>query len=326
MNKLRLTLSALFLSVTLLSCSTMNKMAVGGSSGLIYNASNGVMSESNYEIFKSGVAGNLLLIEGLLAQSPENKDLLATLNKGYAGYAYAVNETEVNEEEWTELKSEDAKRQALLNYTRAINFGLRYLSTEGIKLSDLMNKMNEPQGIFLLLDKKLSDNKRDLEIVLFTAQSLAGAINLQKDNIGIVSQLPAIKGMFDWVCTKEPSINYGTCDIFYGAYEAGRPQMLGGNPPKGKEIFLKAIAKHPHNWLIRTSYIQYYLIPQNDEDGFKEQMIALKIFQEEFNRFYIYDNLEKNELPWVREEGLRFYQTLALKRYELINRFQKQFF
>ena len=326
MNKLRLTLSALLMSATLVSCSTMNKMAVGGSSGLIYSASNGVLSESNYEIFKSGVTGNLLLIEGLLAQSPENKDLLATLNKGYAGYAFAVNETQMNEEEWAELKSEDGKRQALFNYTRAINFGLRYLSIKGIELQDIMGRMNEPQGIFLLLDKKLGDNKRDLEVVLFTAQSLAGVINLQKDNIGIVSQLPAAKGMFDWVCTKDPSINYGTCDIFYGAYEAGRPQMLGGNPAKGKEIFLKAIAKHPHNWLIRTSYMQFYLIPQNDEEGFKEQMLALKIFHEEFNKFYIYDNQVKIELPWMREEELRFYQTLSLKRYELINRFQKQFF
>ncbi len=326
MNKLRLTLSALLMSATLVSCSTMNKMAVGGSSGLIYSASNGVLSESNYEIFKSGVTGNLLLIEGLLAQSPENKDLLATLNKGYAGYAFAVNETQMNEEEWAELKSEDGKRQALFNYTRAINFGLRYLSIKGIELQDIMGRMNESQGIFLLLDKKLGDSKRDLEVVLFTAQSLAGAINLQKDNIGIVSQLPAAKGMFDWVCTKDPSINYGTCDIFYGAYEAGRPQMLGGNPAKGKEIFLKAIAKHPHNWLIRTSYMQFYLIPQNDEEGFKEQMLALKIFHEEFNKFYIYDNQVKIELPWMREEELRFYQTLSLKRYELINRFQKQFF
>lgn len=326
MNKLRLILLALCLSVTLVSCSTMNKVAVGGSSGLIYSASNGVLSESNYEIFKSGVTGNLLLIEGLLDQSPTNKDLLATLNKGYAGYAFAVNETQMNEEEWAELKSEDGRRQALLNYTRAINFGLRYLSDEGIELLDLMSKMNEPQGIFLLLDKKLGDSKRDLEVVLFTAQSLAGVINLQKDNIGIVSQLPAAKGMFDWVCTKDPSINYGTCDIFYGAYEAGRPQMLGGNPAKGKEIFLKAVAKHPHNWLIRTSFMQFYLIPQNDEEGFKEQMLALKIFHEEFNKFYIYDNQEKVDGPWMREEGLRFYQTLSLKRYELINRFQKQFF
>lgn len=327
MNKLRLIVVSLTFVTFLTSCSTFNKMAVGGSSDLIYNSSNGVLGESNFDVFKSGIAGNLILIEGLLSQSPTNLNLLATLNKGYAGYAFAINETQMYEEEWAELKSEEGRRQALLNYTRSMNFGLRYLQEKGVELGDILSRGNDAQAIFTLFDKKLSsDDKRDLEIILFTAQSLGALINLQKDNFGLVTQLTAVKGMFDWVCTKAPSINYGTCDIFYGAYEAGRPQMLGGNPKKGKDIFLKAIAKHPHNWLIRTSYIQFYLIPQNDEDGFKEQMLGLKIFHEEFNKYFIYDNAARVEGPWTRESGLRFYQTLSLKRYELINRFQKQFF
>lgn len=326
MNKLRLVVTTIALGALFSSCSTFNKMAVGGSSDLIYGASNNVLRESNFEVFKNGLAGNLVLIEGLLAQSPKNMNLLATLNKGYAGYAFAVNETHMYEEEWAELKSEDGKKQALLNYSRSLNFGVRYLREKGIELSEIISRMNEPQGIHQLLDKKLSDDKRDLEVVLFTAQSFAALVNIQKDNMGLVSQLPAAKGMFDWVCLKDPAINYGTCDIFYGAYEAGRPQMLGGNPAKGKEIFQKAIAKHPHNWLIRTSYIQFYLIPQNDEDGFKEQMLAMKGYHDEFNKYYVYDQNAKIEAAWNREEGMRFYQTLALKRYELITRFQKQFF
>lgn len=326
MNKLRLIVATVTFGTLLSSCSTFNKAAVGGSSDLIYNASNAVLAESNFDIFKNGVAGNLVLMEGLLAQSPKNQNLLATLNKGYAGYAFAVNETQMNEEEWGEAKTEDGKKQALFNYTRSLNFGIRYLKEEGIEFSDIVSRMNEPQGIHQILDKKLSNDKRDLEVVLFTAQSFAALINLQKDNMGFVSQLSAAKGMFDWVCQKDPSINYGTCDIFYGAYEAGRPQMLGGNPQKGKEIFLKAIGKHPHNWLIRTSYMQFYLIPQNDEDGFKEQMLALKVFNEEFSRYYIFDNESRVEGPWTREEGLRFYQTLALKRYDLMTHFQKKFF
>ena len=313
MNRPSFILSLIALSAVLSSCS-INKLAVNSTSGLIYSSSEGVLAESNYEIFKSGVAGNLVLIEGLLDQSPKNLNLLATLNKGYAGYAFAVNETQMYEEQWAELKSENGKRQALLNYTRALNFGFRYLEDKGIVLSDILSRANEPQGIHLLLDKKLTSEKRDLEVVLFTAQSLAALVNLQKDNMGIVSQLPAAKGMFDWVCLKDPSINYGTCDIFYGAYEAGRPKMLGGNPEKGKEIFLKAIAKHPHNWLVRSSYMQFYLIPQNDEEGFKEQMLAMKIFQEDFEKYYIYSNVQPVESGWSRESGLRFYQTLALKQ------------
>ncbi|MBY0414977.1 MAG: TRAP transporter TatT component family protein [Bdellovibrionales bacterium] len=325
-NKLGLFTLTITIGTLLSSCSTFNKMAVGSGSDLIFNASNGALEESNYEVFKQGIAGNLLLIEGLLGQSPTNLNLLATLNKGYAGYAFAINETQMYEEEWAESKSQEGRTQALFNYTRALNFGLRYLKEKDVELRDILSGASNEDGIKKLLEKKLSDDKQDLELVLFTAQSLAGLINLQKDNMGLVSQLPAAKGMFDWVCSKKPSINYGTCDIFYGAYEAGRPQMLGGNPQKGKEIFLKAIAKHPHNWLIRTSFMQFYLIPQNDEEGFKEQLLAMKIFHDDFSKYYIYDQNPRVDGPWTRESGLRFYQTLSLKRYGLMTRFQKQFF
>lgn len=321
----RLVLILSFL-LTSLSCSTMNKMAVGGSSNLLYESSGGILGESNYEVFKHAIAGNLVLLEGLLRQSPKNLNLLATLNKGYAGYAFAINETQMIEEEWANLKSEEGRKQALLNYSRALSFGIRYLEERGVEFNEIISRMNEPQGIFLLLDKNLDTSKRDLELVLFTAQALGSLVNLQKDNMGLISHLTAVKGMFDWVCIKDPSINFGTCDIFYGAYEAGRPTMLGGNPKKGKEIFLKAISKHPHNWLMRASYLQFYLIPQNDEEGFKEQMAFLKNHDQEFSMYYIYDQNPKVEKPWMRETNIRLYQTLALKRYELMNRFQKQFF
>lgn len=302
-------------------------MAVTTSSPLLYSASKEVETESNFDLFRSGVPGNLILMEGLLSEAPENENILVTLTKGYAGYAFAVNETDMLNEEWGELKTETGKSQALFNYTRAFNFGLRYLKKHNIELNDLISRMNEPQGITHLLDKRLSADSKDLDAILFTAQSMAGMINLQKDNISLVAQLPIAKSMFDWVCMKDPKIYYGTCDIFYGAFEAGRPKMLGGNPEKGKEIFLRAIENHPYNWLIRTSYMQFYLIPQNDKEGFEQQVEFLKTKETEFKTFHVYStDPATRDLPWSKESHLRFYQTLALKRLELMTKYQKQFF
>jgi len=325
--KRRCPLFALVLFSLAFSSCSFHQIAVNSSSGLLLEASVTAQTESNFDLFRSAVPGNLLLMESLLSQSPENKDLLASLTKGYAGYAFAVNEQDMLNEEWGELKTEAGKNQALFNYTRSMNFGLRYLKHSQIEFNDLIDKMNEPQGITHLLDKRLSDDTRDLELVLFTAQSLAALINLQKDNISLVAQLPVAKSMFDWVCMKDPKINYGMCDIFYAAYEAGRPKMLGGNPEKGKEIFLRAIANHPHNWLIRASYLQYYLIPQNDKEGFDQQLAFLKEREEAFSKFHVYtaDPAQK-EAEWSREPRLRFFQAIALKRIDLMNKYQKQFF
>lgn len=313
-------------SLLMSSCSTVNKIGVNSSSSLLYESSSNVLAQSNYEIVKSGMAGNLLLLESLLSASPKNQNLLLTLTKGYAGYAFLVDETNMLEEGLKNLTDETPREQAIFNYSKALNFGLSSLLQHDIHYDELMKLMNEPHGIHRLLDKKLTVNKKNLELVLFSAQALGGLVNLQKDNIILISQLPIAKSMFDWVCLQNPTIEYGMCEIFYGAYEAGRPEMLGGNPAKGKEIFLSAINKHPHNWLIRTSYIQFYLIPQNDEAGFKEQMNYLESFDEIFNDYYNFNYNKDANQEWLLEEKMRLYQALALKRFKILNKYKKQLF
>ena len=329
--KCPLPLLSLIIILLTSSCS-FNHMAVSSSSDLLYVISNEAEAGSNYEIFRIGTPANLQLLEGLLSESPQNKDLLLALTKGYGGYAFAVNETEMLNEEWSganDYKSEFARNQALLNYSRSLEFGIRYLHIEKIEFKKLLTQTNDLQAVTLLFNKYLSADKKNLELLLFTAQALVALINLQKDNISLVAQLPLAKTMFDWVCAKNPNINFGNCAILQGALEASRPKMLGGNPLKGKEIFLLGIENNPHNWLIRSMYMQYYLIPQNDKEGFDFQIKYLKEKQQEFNSYHIYsadiknDDKNKNELG---ESHLRFYQSLGLKRTEMMNKYYKQFF
>lgn len=317
--------SIAFCVLFLSSCASFNQLAVNSTSGLLYKASNSVETESNLDMIRLSLPANLTLIEGLLSEAKNNEEILATLTKGYVGYAFAVNEADWMIDEWESKKTEYSKNQALKNYTKGFNFGIRYLRQKNLEWNDLASKLNDNSAIMHLFDKNLSDKKIDLETMMFTAQALGAMINLQKDNISLVSQLPLVKTMFDWVCMKNPSINYGTCDIFNGTYEVGRPKMLGGNPEKGKEIFEKAIAKHPHNWLIRMSYVQYYLVPQGDEEGFKSQMNFMKTINEDYDRFQIY-NPSYSAPDWSREEHLRFYQAIAIKRFELFEKYKKQLF
>ena len=294
-------------------------MVVNSGSNLMLEAGGNVETESNYELLKNAVAPNLILLEGMLSQSPENPDLLQTLTKGYAALAFIVNETQMYEDEWSANKAELNKVQTLKNYTRAFNYGLHYLKNKNITLANLRSEAD------VVLENNLKNTKADLEVVLFTAQSLGGIINLQKDNMTLVAELPIVKNMFDWVCKKNPDINFGACDIFYGAYESGRPKMLGGNPEKGKAHFIDAIKKYPHNWLIRTSYIQYYLIPLSDEEGFKKEMGSLEDLYQQYEAFHIYTPNQDNP-GWNQESHLRAYQALAMKRFEMLNKYRKQFF
>lgn len=309
------------------SCSMFQKMGVGAASGMFYEASGEMETESNYENFKVSLAGQLKMLEGLLSLKPEDAALRITLAKGYAAYAFAVNETNYLKDYYAEKDESKHLQQGIYNYSRALKHGLAWLKTEGIEYQDLQKASTKNNGVVEVLDDALGDDQLELEGVVFTAQALAGLINFQKDNMSLVSQLSIAKGMYDYACSLKPDIANGVCPLFYAAYEAGRPRMLGGNPEKGKAIFLKAIKDEPHNWLARVAYMQFYLIPQADEDGYKTQ----KFYMEKNTR------LAEEEMKWnpsskaasdpaFGEKRIRFYQALAVERYKIIKKYEKDLF
>lgn len=320
-----LRLSPLFLMffMTLFSaCSGVQKVAVSTTGGVIYQASYEIETEANWELFAQAVPGTLKLMEGLHSLNPDNKNLTISLIKGYAGYSFAVHESLALDEQLRGINKGPHYQQSLALYSKAIRYGLGYLEKKGITYKDLLQASRRENGVSEILDKKLSRKSTlDQELIVFTAQSLASNINMQRDQMLMVAQLPVAKALFDWVCEVNPDIHFGACDIFFGAYEGGRPAMLGGNPIAGDKMYQKAMKKFEHNWLIRLSYLQYILLQKQDVTAIKEQMKILEgyhqIHLEQQN--WRPPTLSKGEHPAFAEKRIRFFQTIAMKRFEILN-------
>ena len=107
-----------FLLCLLSSCSSIQRMAIGAGSDLLYEASTSLEEENNWETFKQGVPGNLKLMEVLLSAKPEDEKLLVNLARGYAGYAFGINETLYLEDLYPDKKDYSThKEQAIVNYS-----------------------------------------------------------------------------------------------------------------------------------------------------------------------------------------------------------------
>ena len=318
-------LFVLVLLVLLSSCS-LQTIAVKTAAPIVAEATYAVEQESNFESFKQGVPGNLTLIEGLLYLRPNDRVLLATLVKGYTAYAFIVNDTLYLEDLLSENGKLFNKEQSLGNYTKALKYAERYLKTNGISFADLLTRLNEQDGVYKLLDDKLDTDREDLETVLFMGLALSSLINIQRDNMKLIAQMPIAKGLFDWVCSKDRDINFNMCDLFYGSYEVSRPRMLGGNPEKGKKYFIDVIEKVPNNWLARTLYIQYYLMPMMDEDGYRDQQFYLETAQQQHKEDLLWDPMKSSKDSPFSPARLRIYQTVAVKRYEIIKKYEKSIF
>ena len=320
-----LMLSKRFLLLCLLmgcaGCAGFHRIGVNTFAPLLYKGGDALLEEGNWENFRAGVSANLIQVEGLLKSSPDNEKLLATLIKGHAGQGFGVWETLLLGEIWAGREGAFYRRQAVEHYSKAIHYGMDYLSKKGISLKLLHLHLRKPTGIQKLLKRKLGDDLWDIEAVFFTAQSLAGLINLQKQNIALVGELALAKALFDYACTLRPDFYFGSCGLFYGAYLSGRPRMLGGNPQEGRKIFERSIKQYPQNYLLRMSFLEYYIIPREERELYQKQKVFLEKALAE----------HRNKLVWsptriTESFPLRLYQAIALKRFELIKNNEKEIF
>jgi hypothetical protein len=142
--------------------------------------------------------------------------------------------------------------------------------------------------------------------------------------VALVSQVPKVKMLMDHVCEEKPEIDHNVCDFFFAQYESSRPKMLGGNPEKGEKHYLDAIKKHPKNLLMRMNYIQYVIVPAMDGDKYEEQA---KVLREEFPKFSDInrDSLE-NVSPYRDAPTLNLYNSIAQKRFLIVEKFKKKIF
>ena len=181
------------------------------------------------------------MMEGLFSLHPSNQDLLASLTKGYAAYAFGIDETLYLEEKLAEKKSLQHKDQAIHNYSKSLSYGMRFFNEHDLDFKKLSIAAKDG-SLAKLLDTKIDSHlSRNLDAVLFTAFSWAGLINLQKNDPLLIAQLYIPKSIFDWGCNKSPTFLDGFCPMFMGSYELSRPKMLGGRPENGKKVFLEAI-------------------------------------------------------------------------------------
>ncbi len=322
MNKL-CTLVVLSISF---SCGSINKMAVSTTADLAYQGAVDMERERDWDSFQQSALPNLKFLEGMRENAPTNEKLLALLVKGFASYAFGVYETLHLAESFDSKNQGHNKQKAIHYYSKAWSYGLSFLRSKGIEYSDLLKNMNAENGVKGLLSKELGQSSEEKDIILFSAQALGGMINLQKNNMKIVASLPLVKAMFDWVCEKDPSINFGACQIFYGAYESGRPKFLGGNPEKGQDIFFEAMKKFPDNQLIKVAYFEYFAIPLAKEKEYKSVKGKADEFFAKDETLLRWDPSNLTEFERKKDDRLNLYNAIAKKRFETIKRFEKEIF
>jgi hypothetical protein len=223
----------LLLSVHLTGCVSMV------TDRLANNLSQAILNQTDPEIVRSGAPAYLLLLDSLIAQSPEDQDLLYAGARLYGAYAGG-------------LVSDNQRQQGLTE--KALAYARRGLCPE---TPNLCQALGEP---FETFSRALAEvDESELEGIYLYATSWAGWIQAHAEAWSAVADLPKAEAMLEWVTARDPAYDKGRAQLYLGVISSQVPPALGGKPEVGRQHFEAAIDfSHGRDLMAKVEYARHY--------------------------------------------------------------------
>ena len=243
--------TAAFLAFVLLSVSAgCVKLALRTSPSLIPNLTEAIFEECDADLARQSLPADLKLMEGLLKNDPENRQLLTALCMGFTGYAMLF------------VEDESPERASRL-YARARSYGLRSLGrkadligTEGSKKKSIRQDL-----------KAMGHN--DVQSLFWVTISWNAWINLNLDRPSALVQIPVARACLERLLELAPDYLYGTPYIIMGTVLSAMPRQLGGDSARARSYFEKAVQLSGGRFFLSRYYFaRYYAVREQDKELF----------------------------------------------------------
>lgn len=204
------------------------------------NLAAAVLDQNDPELVREGAPTFLLLMDGLIRQSPDNPGLRSAAAQLYSLYNAAF--------------VDDPERRKKLA-TSAFNHGSQaYCLSVKIKNCDL-NKTN-----FDDFEKRIAKSKyKDIDALSALSTSWLIWIRSNADDWSAIAQLPKAELALNRIVELDGDYGEGTAKMYLGIVNSLRPPALGGKPELAKQYFEEAIAiSNGKNLAAKVEYASSY--------------------------------------------------------------------
>lgn len=247
----------------------LNRLTANTTAGMLDYGSVAMDREADIEFARYAFPASLKTVETFLVSSPDNEELLLLLARGYNSYAFGILEGDLDhaKHDGPDERVEDIIRRAKIHYLRGREYGFRLLNKPGLKEAAFADD-------FDALDAELAELKaEDMPGLFWAAYGWASATNLSIDDPDLIASLPVIERLMQRAYELDPGYNEGAPILFWGVYNASKPQMAGGDPATAKKYFEEAMAAHGEsNLLVPFLYARFYCAQTQDKKLFDELM------------------------------------------------------
>jgi len=222
------------LALLLSGCASPRKIAINMVGDALAGTGTTFAADPDPELVKEAVPFGLKLMEALLAETPEHKDLLLAATSGFTQYAYAFVEPKADKIEDVDFDAAEATRaRARKLYLRARDYGLRSLEVRHKGISQRL--LTAPTAAVAATGKK------DVPNLYWTAAAWGAAISLGLDDPELVADMPAIEAMIDRALDLDEDYEAGAIHTFLITYEMIRQGTAGEPADRARKHFDRAL-------------------------------------------------------------------------------------
>ncbi len=227
----------LILLLTLAGCASLISSAT---SKMAASLSAGILNQNDPETVRTGAPAYLLMIDGFINDSPDDRQLLLSGSKLYGSYAGVF--------------VKDEQRAGRLAQ-KAFNYALRALCEQRRSLCE---QYNQPFDRFV---SALSQDSRieDVPYIYGLGTAWAGLVQARSKDWAAVADLPKITAIMEHVVSTQEGFDEGGAHVYLGVLLTLRPPSMGGKPDEAKAHFERAIAlSHDKNLMTKILFAKHY--------------------------------------------------------------------
>lgn len=190
-------------------------------SGLAEDLGSAILDNPDVEMVQEGAPAYLLLMDALVAQSPDNPDLLLQSSRLTSAYAAAF----VSDPDRAKLMAEKAFEDMQSSVCLSIKNGCELRTRPYDEYDAWVNA------------RTLADVPELYQL----ASVWTGWIQANSDDFAAIAELGRVKALMLRIAELDETYDYGGPHLYLGVFETLLPPSLGGRPEIGRSHFEKAI-------------------------------------------------------------------------------------
>ena len=213
---------------------SVKRLAINQLGDALSNGGGSFATDDDPDLIRAAAPFSLKLMELLLVESPQHRELLQALASGFTQYAYAFADQPADELEEKDLAAANAGHaRAKRLYLRARNYGLRGLA---VKHPDFEKLLRASPAAAVRVT-----TKADVHLLYWTAVSWAAGISLSKDNPDAIADLPLAAALMDRALALDSGFDHGAIHSFLITFEVARPGAGPDAVAKARQHFARAV-------------------------------------------------------------------------------------